>query len=34
MLRWHPLYTVDPVHAWLRARIAAIVAGLDQAALP
>jgi LysR family nod box-dependent transcriptional activator len=31
MLWWNPRHTVDPAHAWLRARIAEIAAELDQA---
>jgi hypothetical protein len=27
---WHPRHTMDPAHAWLRARIAEIAAELDQ----
>jgi hypothetical protein len=34
MLWWNPRRTMDPAHAWLRARIAEIAAELDQAALP
>ena len=33
MLWWNPRRTMDPAHAWLRARIAEIAAELDQAAL-
>jgi hypothetical protein len=29
MLWWHPRHTADPAHAWLRARIAEIAAGLE-----
>ena len=32
MLWWNPRRTMDPAHAWLRARIAEIAAELDQAA--
>jgi len=32
MLWWNPRHTVDPAHAWLRARIAEIAAELDRAA--
>jgi DNA-binding transcriptional LysR family regulator len=31
MLWWNPRRTMDPAHAWLRARIAEIAAELDQA---
>jgi LysR family nod box-dependent transcriptional activator len=31
-LWWNPRRTMDPAHAWLRARIAEIAAELDQAA--
>src|SRR5215471_2839302 len=31
MLWWNPCHTVDPAHAWLRARIAEIATELDQA---
>ena len=31
MLWWNPRHTMDPAHAWLRARIAEIAAELDQA---
>ena len=31
MLWWNPRHTVDPAHAWLRARIAEIATELDQA---
>src|SRR5215469_12465197 len=31
MLWWNPRHTVNPAHAWLRARIAEIAAELDQA---
>ncbi len=31
MLWWNPRHTVDPAHAWLRARIAEIAAELDRA---
>jgi LysR family nod box-dependent transcriptional activator len=34
MLWWNPRRTMDPAHAWLRARIAEIAAELDQAVLP
>ena len=30
MLWWNPRRTMDPAHAWLRARIAEIAAELDQ----
>ena len=33
MLWWNPRRTMDPAHAWLRARIAEIAAELDQPAL-
>jgi LysR family transcriptional regulator, nod-box dependent transcriptional activator len=29
MLWWNPRHTMDPAHAWLRARIAEIAAELD-----
>jgi len=32
MLWWNPRHTMDPAHAWLRARIAEIAAELDRAA--
>ena len=32
MLWWNPRRTMDPAHAWLRARIAEIAAELDQPA--
>ena len=32
MLRWNPRHTMDPAHAWLRARIAEIATELDQTA--
>jgi len=31
MLWWHRRHTMDPAHAWLRARIAEIAAELDRA---
>ena len=31
MLWWNPRHTLDPAHAWLRARIAEIAAELDRA---
>ena len=31
MLWWNPRRTMDPAHAWLRARIAEIAAELDPA---
>jgi hypothetical protein len=34
MLWWNPRRTMDPAHAWLRARIAEIAAELDQAVPP
>jgi LysR family nod box-dependent transcriptional activator len=30
MLWWHPRHTIDPAHAWIRARIAEIAAELDR----
>jgi hypothetical protein len=33
MLWWNPRRTMDPAHAWLRARIAEIAAELDQPAV-
>jgi len=34
MLWWNPRHTVDPAHAWLRARISEIAAELDHAGSP
>jgi LysR family transcriptional regulator, nod-box dependent transcriptional activator len=33
MLWWHPRHTMDPAHAWLRARIAEIAGELDHPVL-
>jgi hypothetical protein len=30
MLWWHPRHTLDPAHAWIRARIAEIAAEPDR----